>query len=363
MKKITVMDLFSGIGGLSSGFEANKNFNVVAANEILSDMAKTYSINYPSVKMYNCDIKDISMAKLKLDGINNIDIVIGGPPCQAFSTVGRRVLNDPRAILFKEYYRILQEVKPKVFLFENVCGILTFGERKLFDEIITLFLSLGYHMRYKILNAVNYGVPQERKRVILVGSKLNCNFEYPKHTHGKNLKDIITLRDAISDLPIIGNGGSGEVYLCDPESDYQKMMRRNMKKIYDHNSTKNSQHLVDIMDALPDGGTPKDIPKKLRPTSGFGNTYSRLWWDKPCTTITRNFGVPSSSRCIHPKDSRALTTREGARIQSFPDDFKFYGSRASKNLQIGNAVPPILSKELAEAVFAHIKNNYWKMSR
>ncbi len=362
--KIKVVDLFAGVGGLSYGFANDDNFEIIAANEILSDMAKAYSLNHPNVKMYNKDIKDFSIRDLKTDfniKKGDIDIVIGGPPCQAYSTVGKRIIGDPKGKLFQEYYRILKEINPKVFLFENVKGLLSMKKGELLQTIISLFESLGYKVVFKVLNSANYGVPQVRERVIIIGTKLKNKFNYPKISHSNeddNLPNFVTLSEAISDLPFINSNEESFEYFTCANNDFQKLMRKNApKKLMDHNSPKNNKNLVKIMELLPDGGTPKDLPNELRPKSGFGNTYCRLWWNKPCTTITRNLGTPSSSRCIHPKAPRPLTTREGARIQCFPDNYVFYGSRGSKNLQIGNAVPTFLSIALKNSIKKHFKQS------
>ena len=222
---------------------------------------------------------------------------------------------------------------------------------KLIKDISKLFESLGYRVRYETLNAADYGVPQIRERVILIGSRLKKDFEYPKPSHGVSLKPYLTIAEAISDLPLITSGKDSSDYISRPNNEFQKCMRENAPKILmDHNSPNNNPKLVKIMELLPDGGTPDDLPKELRPTSGYANTYCRLWWDRPSTTITRNLSTPSSSRCIHPRAPRPLTTREGARLQCFPDDYKFFGSRSDRNLQIGNAVPTFLSSALAKAI-------------
>jgi DNA (cytosine-5)-methyltransferase 1 len=152
-------------------------------------------------------------------------------------------------------------------------------------------------------------------------------------------------------LPFIKSGEESFGYATQPQNDFQKTARMNApERLMDHNAPMNNPKLVKLMELLPDGGTPRDLPANLRPASGYKNTYCRLWWNRPATTITRNLSTPSSSRCIHPKASRPLTTREGARLQCFPDSYQFYGSRSDRNLQIGNAVPTVLSKALAEAV-------------
>ena len=215
-KKFKVIDLFSGVGGLSYGFAHDDNFEIVAANEILPNMAKAYSLNHPTVKVYAEDIKDFNAKKIEKDlGITTreIDIIVGGPPCQAYSTVGKRLIDDPRGELFQEYYRVLKECNPKLFLFENVKGLLSMQGGELLKTIISLFESLGYKVQYKLLNAADYGAPQVRERVVIIGSKLRTDFQYPKPTHynpeetqnlfNKKLKPYVTLEDAISDLPLI----------------------------------------------------------------------------------------------------------------------------------------------------------------
>lgn len=367
VKKLKVIDLFCGVGGLSYGFAHDDNFEIVAANEILPNMAKAYSLNHPTVKVYVEDIKDFGAEKIA----SEIDIIVGGPPCQAYSTVGKRLIDDSRGKLFQEYYRVLKEFNPKLFLFENVKGLLSMQGGELLETIISLFESLGYKVQYKLLNAADFGAPQIRERVIIIGSKLKNDFQYPLQTHygaeealnlfRAGLKSHLTLEEAISDLLFIKSGEESFEYASEPQNEFQKMMRINApKKLTDHNSPNNNAKLVKIMELLPDGGTPEDLPKELRPKSGFKNTYCRLWWNRPSPTITRNLSTPSSSRCIHPKAPRPLTTREGARIQCFPDSYQFFGSRSDRNLQIGNAVPTVLSNALAEAILSNFKQEYAK---
>jgi len=274
--------------------------------------------------------------------------------------------DDPRGKLFQEYYRVLKEFNPKLFLFENVKGLLSIQRGELLKTIISLFESLGYEVQWKLMNAADYGVPQIRERVIIIGSKLKTSFQFPDPTHynpegnpslfKENLKPYLTLEDAISDLPFIKSGEESFEYASEPKNDFQKLMRENApEKLMDHNSPRNNPKLVRMMELLPDGGTPKDLPENLRPSSGYKNTYCRLWWKRPSTTITRNLSTPSSSRCIHPKAPRPLTTREGARIQCFPDDYKFYGSRSDRNLQVGNAIPTFLSNALTKVILENFK--------
>lgn len=357
MKKYNVVDLFAGVGGLSYGFSKLEDFNILVANEIEKDISKAYLLNHPNVKMINCDINNLTEDKLKeVLGGNKIDLVVGGPPCQSYSTLGKRQM-DERANLFMQYKRVLNILKPKAFVFENVTGILSMDGGKLFKKIQEEFESIGYKLKYKVLNAVDYGVPQLRERVILVGFNGNNDFEYPKATHGENLKPYVTLKDAIGDLPVIKSGESDDKYIKGPDNDFLNFVRNNSEKLDEHTAPKNGEHLIKIMEALKDGQSKDDLPDDIKPKSGYGNTYAKLWWNKPSTTITRNFACPSSSRCIHPRDSRAMSIREGARLQSFPDDYKFYGSDGTKRLEIGNAVPPLLSVAIAKEMLRALKKS------
>jgi DNA (cytosine-5)-methyltransferase 1 len=356
-----LIDLFSGVGGLAQGFKETKKFNTLLANDVDEDMCEAFKLNFPKTEVICDNIANISFKKIVR---KKVDVIIGGPPCQAYSTSGKRLLDDKRAHLYHEYYRSLKELRPSIFLYENVRGLLSMNNGKLFIELKKLFSSLGYKISAKVLNAADYGVPQLRQRVIIVGTLGNHKFEYPEPTHSNDEKNFnlfddkkkyLTLQDAISDLPFLENGGETKKYLSKPKNEYQKKLRDNNKEIEDHKAPNHGANLMKVIKKVPEGGTLKDIPKKFRPKSGFLNSYGRLIWDKPSMTITRNFGTPSSARCIHPKCDRALTTREGARIQSFKDSFKFYGSISKKNLQIGNSVPPLLSKILAQSILNYLK--------
>lgn len=355
MSRYKIMDLFSGVGGLSYGFSKLPEFEIVAANEIEKDIAVAYTLNHPGVTMMTCDINDLTEEALgeALKG-QQIDIIVGGPPCQSYSTLGKRQMDD-RANLFMQYKRVLNILKPKAFIFENVVGILSMDKGKLFKQIQAEFEELGYTLKHKVLNAVDFGVPQQRERVILVGFRGENNFEYPDATHGEGLKPHVTLRQAIGDLPVLKSGQSSDRYAYQPDNDFLHFVRATAKELTEHSAPKNGDHLIRIMEALKDGQCKDDLPEDIRPKSGYGNTYAKLWWDRPSTTITRNFACPSSSRCIHPRDSRAMSIREGARLQSFPDDYKFYGSDGMKRLEIGNAVPPLLSTAIAKQMLSALK--------
>ena len=354
-----VMDLFAGVGGLSYGFAHNDNFDIMLANEYEKDIATAYLLNHPAVHMIQGDIRNITEQHIQdVVGDTQIDLIVGGPPCQSYSTLGKRQYDD-RARLFEEYCRLLSIVKPQAFIFENVSGLMSMQGGRLIETIQDRFRQLGYEIKSQLMNAVDYGVPQYRERVILVGTKGVNDFNFPQPTHGKGRQPYVTVADALSDLPALNSGEECNQYACAPKNEYQTFCRASGCNLTENTVPKNGEHLVRLMKALPDGGTKNDLPEAMRPKSGYGNTYAKMWWERPAPTVTRNFATPSSSRCIHPRDSRAMTTREGARLQSFPDDYQFYGSRSMKNLEIGNAVPPLLSVALAsemEKYFARRNN-------
>ena len=185
----------------------------------------------------------------------------------------------------------------------------------------------------------------------MVGFREENPYEYPEATHGEGLKPYVTLRQALGDLPKLASGEKKDYYCkkIDNNNEFLKFIReKGLRKVEEHSAPRNGVHLIKIMQTLKDGQSKNDLPEEIRPKSGYGNTYAKLWWDRPSTTITRNFACPSSSRCIHPRDSRAMTVREGARLQSFPDHYKFYGAEGMKRLEIGNAVPPLLSIAIAK---------------
>ena len=352
--QMKVADIFCGAGGLSYGFAKSDFFDIIFANDIDKDTLNAYAFNHKGVKILHKDIAELSQNELQKFGA--IDILLGGPPCQSYSTLGKRKM-DKRAHLFTEYLRILEILQPKAFVFENVVGLISMQKRELFKQICKEFESLGYKIFYQILNAVHFGVPQIRERVFVVGvhtSICSQDFAFPKPTHlsgKKGFANFITLQNALGDLPPIKSGENGDKkgFLHEPNNEFLHFVRKS-KNLSEHCSPKNNPNLIRIMQTLKDGQCKDDLPAHIRPKSGYTNTYAKMWWQQPAPTITRNFATPSSSRCIHPRDSRALSIREGARLQSFPDDFVFVGSESAKRLQIGNAVPPLVSIALANAV-------------
>lgn len=373
-KRIRVVDLFSGVGGLTFGFthriENNKftpdeSFEIIFANDFSKAASTAFALNYPQIKIINDSIENIDLDYLKnrLIDCSNIDVVIGGPPCQSYSTIGKRK-DDTRAKMYKEYFRLIQIINPKMFVFENVVGILSFKDdsgNKVIDKIKTNFKNIGYDVELKVLNAKEFGVPQNRMRVFVVGIKtgLGLMWSFP-NTDAAN---IVTVNDAIGDLPPVNCGESAASYIIEPFNNYQKLMRNDNHILNEHFARKHGDRINRIIRFLGPGEKHDDINRKVREglipedlylTSGYNNSYARLWLDKPSATITNNFGTPSANRCIHPTQNRALTVREAARLQSFPDNFVFYGTTTQKASQVGNAVPPLLAIKIAEMVKATI---------
>ncbi len=349
----TAVELFAGAGGLSIGLE-RAGIHVVIANEIMPDFAATLAANHPDTNVINEDIHKIDFrAELKKIGLDSIDVLSGGPPCQGFSTIGSKNRQDPRNSLFYEYLRAVAETNPKYTIFENVSGFKRMYGGFAYETLVKELGALGYDTTSQILNAADYGAPQIRYRTVVLGWRRGLPpLEFPKPTNGgKNgLPPYITLMEAIGDLPPIGAGESSSKYATPPQNEYQRRMRGEQILLTEHNAANYGEKMQEILRIIPEGGSVSDLPMRLRPKSAYCNTYARLLPDEPSPTITRNFGTPSSSRCVHPHQPRALSTREGARLQGFPDNYKFVGGKQSKNLQIGNAVPPILGEAIARVV-------------
>lgn len=372
-----IVDLFSGAGGLTFGFyyklingefERNRNSDFIFANEYDDAASNAFSENFPDINMINRDIKSLSREEiLGLIGDAEVDVIIGGPPCQSYSYVGKRKFDD-KAQLYKEYYRMLSIIRPKVFLFENVKGMLSMKDNEgnlVIDNISNDFANieggLGYRINYTILDAVDFGVPQHRERVFIIGIRNDLDVEWSFDVLVKEERQW-TIKEAISDLPAI-EGGEEITEYTNKEvlNEYQRLMRKNSPVLTCHFLGTYGDKIQTIMSHVVQGEGKDYINKlveqgvldeKYRLTSGYKNTYGRLCADRPCTTITYNMSTPSGLRCIHYEQNRALTPREGARIQSFPDWFVFKGNRREIKTQIGNAVPPLLAIKLAEQIEA-----------
>lgn len=337
MNKNKVLDLFCGCGGLSYGF-ISAGYDVVLGIDNWKDAIETFSYNHRQSIGLEADLFQIDIQKIANElKIKDIDVIIGGPPCQGFSIAGKRIINDKRNQLYKSFVKFVGHFKPKAFLMENVPNIISIGEGIVKDSIIRDFERLGYKVVYKVLLASDYGVPQNRKRAFFVGIKGNKEFIFPKAT----VEQHITAKEAISDLPENSLlDGSG--YPFKPQSMYQVEMRKNSNKVFNHQVTQHNQKTIDIISLVPDGGNYKNLPERLQKTRNVNIAWTRLNSNKPSFTIDTGH-----YHHFHYYYNRVPTARESARIQSFPDNYIFKGGKISQLKQIGNAVPPLLAKILA----------------
>lgn len=349
MNKPKILDLFCGCGGLSLGFE-NAGFEVALAIDIWKDAIETYNKNHSKPVAICKDIHELDNKYLRdLSQKENIVGVIGGPPCQGYSTVGTRDVNDPRNHLYLEYCRVVEAIKPKFFVIENVKGLLTLNNGMFKEDIIERFSKLGYNISFKVLNASNYGVPQNRQRVFFVGLK-DEEFDFPEE---KNYK--VSTFEALSDLPSLDiMEGCLDIYpYKDNEvNEYQKMMRKDSDMIYNHNETKHTEQTKNIISMIKDGGRISDLPEEYWGVRKYNKAFQRMNSKEPSHTIDtghRNY--------FHYKENRVPSVRECARIQSFPDKFVFIGAKTSQYKQVGNAVPPLLAQEIAQQIKKYIISN------
>jgi DNA (cytosine-5)-methyltransferase 1 len=379
-----VFDLFCGTGGFSKGLENSStgNFDIQFGIDILATSVETFKLNHNNAIALNQDIRTVRrhiVAELTRVKKGELDVLIGSPPCQGFSSIRPfRSSNDddPRNTLFEEYASFVNYFRPKIFILENVVGLATHKKGLTLEIMQECFYRIGYEVDWKLLNAAHFGVPQKRERFVMIGVEKGASITFPKPSHLYNGSTIgykdrtrilepiennlfgvnhfipaISAMEAISDLPPIASGESMNKYTSKPLTDYQRKRRKKTKNLTLHIATKHSDKMMEIIKYS--GKNIRCIPSHLI-TSGFSSCYSRLDADKPAATITVNFVHPASNRCIHPKLNRALTPREGARLQSFDDDFKFFGNRTQITKQIGNAVPPLLGKAIGDAIVSSI---------
>jgi len=379
-KKFAVVDLFAGAGGMSEGF-SQAGFKIIAANEILEDAAETFKLNHPEAKMIIGNIEKISPESfLNECGLKkeDIDLVIGGPPCQGFSMANRqRLINDSRNHLYKYFVNFVDNIRPKVFIMENVKGILHKSE-----DIVNDFKKIGYTLDFRLLNAKNYGIPQNRERVFFVGIKNVLGAEAIVDNifnliEKRKVAIEIPLKDALwglrkikarskknkTDLEVEDSGFSEDNIVLENESPPKYILQINNgkvpTKVYNHKSRFNNERDLEIFKRLPQGGKSDhpsiaDIMPYKKRSHIFKDKYYKLMEYKVSKTITSHMKF-DCNMYIHPRECRGLTPREAARIQSFPDSFKFTGSFTKWYLQIGNAVPPLLAKEIAESVKEALK--------
>ncbi len=355
MKKYSVLDLFAGCGGLALGFHSNKKFNINLANDIWEPAKDTYTFNFPNVPFILDDIKNLSKEDVDKYFPNGVDVIIGGPPCQGFSMCGARNVEDARNTLFYEYARLVGELKPYLFIMENVKGILSMKnpeDKMVIDEVKKEFSKKGYNVDYEILNTKNYGVPQARERVIIVGTRndLKKNYEYPKEF----LKEYVTVKDALTGLPNLSslNGNLDLEKNNEYIENIDKLVYNKDGKIYNHEIPMHNEAIVNRMHYVPQGGNWQNIPVEFRVGGIHSNAYRRLKDDESSVTIKHAY----KSMIIHPNYDRCLSVREVARIQSFPDSFIFKNSKTSQYQQLANAVPPLFAKALSDSVVSYLDN-------
>lgn len=358
---LKIIDLFAGCGGFSCGF-IQSGYKVIKAVEFDQMIASTYALNHPDTKIIVNDIQNIDTSREFQEG--EADIIIGGPPCQGFSMAGARIrtgfISDPRNYLFKHYFNIVKTVNPKIFLMENVKGILTMKNGVIFNEILRKFSDKSnfngssYNVYHKILKASDFGIPQDRERVIIIGIKdgeidIEDIFLSAKNRIKKkelSYFDKITVWDAISNLSDIEE--SKEVFNPLPQSNYQKYLSSKGNTLYNHIKTNHSSVAIERMKKINCDENFTVLNEDIK--SVHSGSYGRLSKKGTAPTITTRFDTPSGGKFIHPVLHRTLTPREAARIQSFPDEFIFKGTKSSICKQIGNAVPPKVSYFLAEVV-------------
>lgn len=380
MKPYTILDLFCGTGGFSYGMEhSGLGFSTRFGIDVLPVATDTFRRNHPEAYALSKDIRKVRRGEVKdvtKLGRGMVDVIVGGPPCQGFSSIRPfRSTNDddPRNTLFEEYASFVNYFRPKVFVLENVVGLATHKNGDTLEAMEECFQKLGYSCEWRLINAAHFGVPQKRERLIMIGAQNGVRPVFPEPTHFSKggtvgykdrskvisavrtdlfqptplLAPAVTVLDAIGDLPPVEAGDEATRYLAPPANAFQRERRQGAKHLTMHAATAHGKKMLEII--RHSGKNIDCIPKHLI-SSGFSSCYSRLGADEPSVTLTVNFVHPASNRCIHPVQHRALTAREGARIQSFDDKFEFAGNRTQVVKQIGNAVPPLLGRAIAHSI-------------
>jgi DNA (cytosine-5)-methyltransferase 1 len=384
---LRTIDLFCGAGGITEGFR-QAGYECLYANDSMPEAIETFQHNHAEAWADCRNIEDVEPSAIrKKVGIakGGLDVLVGGPPCQGFSiNAPERFLKDPRNKLFKDYVRFVEEFEPKTFLFENVPGLLSMGDGKVLDRILREFTRLDYYVSVKILFAAHYGVPQERWRLILLGSKLG-EVAPPEPTHyaagranfrggggvltfrltdsnKRQLLPAVTVGEAIGDLPCLEMGEGSEIigYTTAQMSDYARAMRNPEGVTFNHFAARLSKQNAERMKYVKPGGSWRDIPHALLPKgmqrarkSDHTKRYGRLSNDGLAGTVMTKCD-PHWGTVFLPDQDRSLTVREAARFQSFPDSYKFLGPRVSQYEQVGNAVPVLLARAVAGSIRTHL---------
>lgn len=349
-KTYNVLDLFCGAGGLSRGF-IDAGFSVKLGVDFDEMALKTFANNHEGAVAMKLDLFD-------LDNVNKIksffderklavDVLVGGPPCQGFSLAGPRQVDDSRNVLYRAMVKTAKELRPRVVVLENVPGMIQLHGGLVKDKIINDFTKLGYKMgEPKILYAPDYGIPQIRKRVVFVGL-LNSDTEYTYPSPILQPEEYVTCEQAINDLPPLVDiiGEKIQDYPMEAQSEYQKMMRSHSDKIYNHEGTIHDAKTKKFIAMVPEGKNYRSLPPEYDGIYKYHEALTRYHSKKPSPTI--NTGHRSH---FHYKWNRIPTVRESARLQSFTDDFIFYGNKTQQYRQVGNAVPPMLGKAIAKEI-------------
>lgn len=349
-KEFRVLDLFCGAGGLSWGLHKNPYFRTTVALDFDEKAAATFKKNMPETEVLVGDITDSSVKEkiVLLAKETGVNMLVGGPPCQGYSMKGKKLgLEDPRNFLFREYLDLVKRIQPDVFVIENVKGLLLSANGWFKDEIVKTIEKLGYNVNVDVLNAADFGVPQSRERAIFICSK-HGTIKLPKAT----VSTRVTVRDAIEDLAYLesGEGDFEQDYITEANSQYQINMRGDNTKLYNHKASNHKQIAIDKLKMIPPEQGKEFLPEDLLGNQKFKTTWGRLKWDDVSPTIDTRFDASSNGTNNHPFLNRAITPREAARIQSFDDCFVFMGSKVYIRKQIGNAVPPLLAKAIADQI-------------
>lgn len=345
--RLNAIDLFAGCGGLSKGF-MDAGFDIIVGVDNDQAALNTFEKNHNGAVAMNADLsKQETFDEIKrIAGDKEIDVIVAGPPCQGFSLSGPRNFDDERNKLYLAVIEMVRQFQPKGFIIENVPGMATLYDGQIKDEILRRFKGMGYNIECKILCAADYGVPQMRKRLIFMGIRNDIGvpkFPEPIFTP----ETYRTCREAISDLPSRVEELGEEIsrYSQEPLTEYQKLMRKNSTLLFNHVATNHTQMVKDTIALVPEGGNYKDLPPGWGESRKFNEAWTRYHGDKPSKTIDTGH-----RNHFHYEYNRVPTIRENARLQSFPDDFVFTGTRTQQNRQVGNAVPPLLGQALGTAL-------------
>lgn len=353
-RKYNVLDLFCGCGGLSKGFEM-AGYRILLGVDFNQPALDTFKRNHNGSNVLLGDLSDYNTFDEinRLLTPNHVDVIVGGPPCQGFSLTGRRKFDDERNKLYLAMIEAVRRYKPKAFVVENVPGMAALYKGEVKDEVVKRFTEMGYSVSYKILCSADYGVPQIRKRLVFVGLSTSENkglkFEFPKPILKPD--EYVTCEEAISDLPSLENSLGSDVaeYDKEPLTEYQRLMRGSNNVLYNHKSIDHKQFVKETIALVPDGGNWKDLPKGVGESRIFNMAWTRYRSDKPSRTIDTGH-----RNNFHYKWNRCPTVRESARLQSFPDDFVFLGNKGQQDKQVGNAVPCLMAKAVAEKLLAYM---------